>query len=149
LLRFPDLLYRLDRALQEEGLERLSSGDFSSAEHQTLLRLLQESLEQDLLEPLQYVLQQLSLPLLEITDTILEKTKGLESNLSRLSDDLLRAVLQRRQRNLNQQIDYLRFALQEVSENDPAANPSFQQKILLLTQTRFKLDKALKKVTSH
>jgi DNA primase len=149
LLRFPDLLYRLDRALQEEGLERLSSGDFSSAEHQTLLRLLQESLEQDLLEPLQYVLQQLSLPLLEITDTILEKTKGLESNLSRLSDDLLRAVLQRRQRSLNQQIDYLRFALQEVSENDPAANPSFQQKMLLLTQTRFKLDKALKKVTSH
>jgi DNA repair ATPase RecN len=61
----------------------------------------------------------------------------------------LRAVLQRRQRSLNQQIDYLRFALQEVSENDPAANPSFQQKMLLLTQTRFKLDKALKKVTSH
>lgn len=149
LLRFPDLLYRLDRALQEEGLERLSPADFSSAEHQTLLRLLQESLEQDLLEPLQYVLQQLSLPLLEITDTILEKTKGLESNLSRLSDDLLRAVLQRRQRSLNQQIDYLRFALQEAPENDPAASPSFQQKMLLLTQTRFKLDRALKKVTSH
>ncbi len=130
-------------------MERLSSADFSSAEHQTLLRLIQESLEQDLVEPLQYVLQQLSLPLLEITDTILEKTRGLESNLSRLLDDLLRAVLQRRQRSLNQQIDYLRFALQEASENEPAVDPSFQHKMLLLTQTRFKLDKALKKVTSH
>lgn len=149
LLRFPDLLYRLDRALQEEGLERLSSDDFSSIEQQTLLRLLQESLEQDLLEPLQYVLQQLTLPLLEIADTMLEKTKGLESNRSRLSDDLLRAVLQRRQRSLNQQIEYLRFALQEASESDPAENPSFQQKMLHLTQRRFKLDKALKKVTSH
>jgi DNA primase len=149
LLRFPDLLYRLDRALQEEGLERLSPNDFSSAEHQTLLRLLQESLEQDLLEPLQYVLQHLSLPLLEIADTILEKTEGLQSNPQRLLDDLLRAVLQRRQRNLNQQIDYLRFALQETPQNDPSASQSYQQKMLLLAQTRFKLDKALKKVTSH
>lgn len=113
------------------------------------MRLLQESLEQDLLEPLQYVLQHLSLPLLEIADTILEKTEGLQSNPQRLLDDLLRAVLQRRQRNLNQQIDYLRFALQETPQNDPSASQSYQQKMLLLAQTRFKLDKALKKVTSH
>ncbi len=146
LLRYPDLLYRLDRALQEEGLERLSPSDFSSAEHQTLLRLLQESLEQDLLEPLPYILQHLSLPLLEMSEEILKKSDGLEATPQRLLDDLLRAVLQRRQRNLTQQLDYLRFALQE---GDPSANPSFQQKILSLTQTRYKLDKALKKVTSH
>lgn len=149
LLRFPDLLYRVNRALQEEGLERLSPSDFSSAEHQTLLRLLQEALEQDLLEPLQYVLQNLSLPLLEVGESILGKTTGLEANPQRLLEDLLRAVLQRRQRNLNQQIDYLRFALQETPETDSSAEHSFQQKMLSLTRTRFKIDKALKKVTSH
>lgn len=149
LLRFPDLLYRVNRALQEEGLERLSPSDFSSAEYQTLLRLLQEALEQDLLPPLQYVLQHLSLPLLEVSEAVLEKTAGLEANPQRLLEDVLRAVLQRRQRNLNQQIDYLRFALQEVPENDLPAAQSFQQRVLSLSQTRFKIDKALKKVTSH
>lgn len=149
LLRFPDLLYRVNRALQEEGLERLSPIDFSSAEYQTLLRLLQEALEQDLLPPLQYVLQHLSLPLLEVSEAVLEKTAGLEANPQRLLEDVLRAVLQRRQRNLNQQIDYLRFALQEMPENDHPAVRSFQQRVLSLSQTRFKIDKALKKVTSH
>lgn len=149
LLRNPDLIFRLDRSLQEEKLDRLSPSDFSSAEHQTLLRLLREALEQDLLEPLQYVLQHLSLEMLDASEVILEKTAGLESDSQRLLEDLLRAVLQRRLRNLNQQVDYLRFALQDAQGNDPAAVQSLRQKMLLLTQTRLKLDKALKKVTSH
>ncbi|MCX8061763.1 MAG: DNA primase [Anaerolineales bacterium] len=149
LLRFPDLLFRLDRSLQEEGLERLLPSDFSSVEHQTLLRLLQEALEQDLVEPLQYVLQHLSLPMLEVSEAILEKTAGLEANPHRLLDDLLRAVLQRRQRSLNQQIDYLRFALQEAQTDAPLGELSIKQEMLSLTQTRFKIDKALKRVTSH
>ncbi len=148
LLRFPDMLYRLDRSLQEEGLERLSPSDFSSAEHQTLLRLLQEALEQDLIDPLQYVLQHLSLPLLELCDTIFAKTESLQATPQRVLDDLLRAVLHQRQRSLNQQIEYLRFSMQERQEN-ASADPVVQERMLTLTQTRLKLDKALKKVTSH
>ncbi|MCS7247947.1 MAG: DNA primase [Anaerolineales bacterium] len=149
LLRFPDLLYRLDRALQEDELERLSPSDFSCAEHQTLLRLLQESLEQDLVEPLQYVLQHLSLPMLEISEALLEKSQGLEGPSQRILDDLLRAVLQLRQRSLNQQIEYLRFTLQEAEEQHTSFDPSLRSEILALAQRRLKIDKALKKATSH
>ncbi|MCS6907587.1 MAG: DNA primase, partial [Anaerolineales bacterium] len=148
LLRFPDLLYRLDRALQEDELERLSPSDFSCAEHQTLLRLLQESLEQDLVEPLQYVLQHLSLPMLEISEALLEKSQGLEGPSQRILDDLLRAVLQLRQRSLNQQIEYLRFTLQEAEEQHTSFDPSLRSEILALAQRRLKIDKALKKATS-
>ncbi len=38
------------------------AGRFQSADHQTILRLLQESVDQDIAEPLNYVLNSLSLP---------------------------------------------------------------------------------------
>ncbi|MFN3309427.1 MAG: DNA primase [Anaerolineales bacterium] len=149
LLRFPNLLYLMDRALQEEGLERLSPQDFSSAEHQTLLRLLQESLEQDILEPLQYVLSHLSLPMLEIGESILEKTKGLENNPRLLLDELLRLLLQCRKHQVNQQIDFLHFAQREAQENDPMSALLLGKDVHLLNRMRLKIDQALKKVTSH
>ncbi len=149
LLRFPNLLYLMDRALQEEGLERLSPQDFSSAEHQTLLRLLQESLEQDILEPLQYVLSHLSLPMLEIGESILEKTKGLENNPRLLLDELLRLLLQCRKHQVNQQIDFLHFAQREAQESDPMSALSLGKDVHLLNRMRLKIDQALKKVTSH
>ena len=74
LLRRPDLLYRVDRDLQKFGLQRLSPDDFQHADHQAILRLLQESVDQDVAEPLNYVLNRLSLPMMEVADDLLART---------------------------------------------------------------------------
>ena len=58
LMRRPDLVYRLDRAMQEFNLPRLSVNDFQRAEHQALFQLVQESLDQNASEPLHFVLNQ-------------------------------------------------------------------------------------------
>jgi hypothetical protein len=71
LLRQPDLLYQVDRRMQEEGLPRLSVDDFVHADHQAILRLFQESVDQDMAEPLNFVFNSLSLPMMEMADGLL------------------------------------------------------------------------------
>ena len=47
LLRQPDALYMLDRALQAAGLSRFSADDFEQMDHQILARTILESLAQE------------------------------------------------------------------------------------------------------
>src|SRR5215212_5205230 len=47
LFKRPELLYRLDRLLQQFGLLSLAAQDFEYTDHQMLFRLIREALEQD------------------------------------------------------------------------------------------------------
>ncbi|MFZ5809472.1 MAG: DNA primase [Chloroflexota bacterium] len=149
LLRNPELLYRIDRHLQEEQLDRLSEADFRSADHKTLFRYLQQSMDQDVAEPLHFVLDRLSLELMEIADAILAKTKDLDASPQRLVEDVLRGGLQLRQQNIIQTIEYQRFQIEEAqAQGDPRAT-QYQKVMVQLSQTLLKLNRALKKYTSR
>ena len=100
LLRRPDLLYQVDRRLQEEGLARLSAEDFEHADHQAIMRLFQDSVDQDMAEPLNFVFNSLSLPMMELADGLLERTAELDPNEERVLEDLMRGLLDLRQRRL-------------------------------------------------
>ena len=80
LIRRPDIIYRIDRFLQEDGLKRINEADFEKKDHQELIKLLIVSLDQNDVEPLDYVLNHLSDPLMELTDEILEQTEDLDPN---------------------------------------------------------------------
>lgn len=149
LLRNPDLLYHVDRLLQEEHLERLSEVDFQLAEHKTIFRLLQQSIDQDAAEPLHFVLDRLSLELMETADAILEKTNQLEAHHQRLLEDTMRAALQLRQKNIIQKIEFQRFQIEDAQEQGDARATQFQKVMVQLSQTLLKLNVALKKYTSH
>ncbi len=116
LLRHPDLLYQVDRKLQEEGLNRLGLDDFQHADHQTLLKVVQESLDQDETEPLNYVLSHLSLPMMEVADGLLAQTPNLESSDEHVLADLLRMVLLLRRRHLLQYNEQLRFLQEDAQQ---------------------------------
>ncbi|HJW89709.1 MAG TPA: DNA primase [Anaerolineales bacterium] len=149
LLRRPDMVYRVDRSLQERGLGRLVLDDFQSADHQVLLRLIEESLEQDHAEPLLYVQNNLSLPLMELADRLLLRTEKLDPNEEKVLDDLVRAVLALRKRRLLQSMDHLRFLMEEAQENgDPRAS-EFNQTMLQYMQARLRLDQAIEHYTNH
>jgi len=61
MLRMPDLLNQVNRLLQESELKRLAPDDFQHIQHQEILQLLQESVEQDLAEPRDFVFNSLDL----------------------------------------------------------------------------------------
>ncbi|MBX3048587.1 MAG: DNA primase [Anaerolineales bacterium] len=143
IIRTPELLYRVNRSLQQAKLPRLSSGDFQHSEMQEMFRLSLESLEQDLLEPSSYALQNLPLPLLDRADEMLMNSQEMDPNAERVFEDLLRSILMLRRRNLyatNEQMRYLQAAAQE--EGDLKAS-EYAQVMLQNTLTLQRLDKAL------
>jgi DNA primase len=149
LLRHPDLLYKVDRALQQNSLSRLSPEDFQHADHQNVLRLLQESTDQDLAEPLNYVFNSLSLPMMEIADDLLARTSRLDPNQERLLEDLVRALLNLRKRSLGQSIDYLRYLFEEAQEKGDARASQYWHSMQQHLQAKQRLDRALGRFSSR
>lgn len=149
LLRHPDLLNRIDRALQEDELNRLSFDDFQSADFQTLFRLIQESLKQDHAEPMFYVQNWLSLPLMETADRLLLLTQRLTGSDDRILEDLLRALVSLRQKRIHQEIDHVRFLMEEAQLAGDARASEYQQIMVQYTLTLNRLHQAKSHYTDH
>jgi DNA primase len=142
LLRRPDLIYRIDRAMQEARLDRLSSDDFQTSDHQTIFLLIKESLNQDEVEPLVYVMNRLSMPLMDVADGLLERTGKIDLDDKEVFDDILRSLLDLRRRNLRQNMDHLRYLMEEAQyQGDPQAT-EYQRLMHGYIQTRDRLDRA-------
>ena len=149
LLRRPDLVHRVDRALQAGGLGRLSPDDFQSADHQVVLQLIEDSLEQDHAEPLDFVMNSLSLPLMELVDRMLLSTEKIDPNEERVLEDLVRTLLELRQRRLRQEMDHVRFMMEEAQQTGDSRASDYHQTILHYILTRQRLDQALGRYSSH
>jgi DNA primase len=149
LLRRPDLVYRVDRALQENGLNRLSVDDFQSSDHQALLQLVDESLKQDHAEPLIFVQNSLSLPLMELADQLLMKTEKLDPNEDKVLEDLVRTLLVLRQRRLFQEIEHIRYLMEEAQLVEDSSVADYQKTMVQYIAARSRLDQALGFYTSH
>ncbi len=138
LLRRPDLLYRLDRALQENSLGRMSPEDFGNTDHQVLFRLVRESLEQDAAEADRYLVEHLPDPLTGLMRNLLEGAPALGSNDDRLLEDLFRGVLAMRRRIVDENISQLRYLI----EDDQVMAEPYRQMVLQHTRMRQLLDRA-------
>jgi hypothetical protein len=106
-----------------------------------------KSVDQDDAEPLDYALNRLSLPLMELADGLLARTEKLDANIERLLEDLLRALLDLRLRNLRQQINYLRYLMEEAQEQGELQENEYATKMLEYTLAKNRLDHALGMVT--
>ena len=152
LLRRPDLLYRVDRSLVENKLGRLSVDDFQHTDHQDIFRLLQESIDQDIAEPLNFVLNSLSLPMMELADGLLARTEKLVSsspNEDKVLEDLLRSLLILRKRHIAQDIDYRRFLYEEAQEAGDIRASQYGQVMREYIQVKQRLDQAMGKLSSR
>jgi len=149
LLRQPGLLYLVDRKLRQDGLERLSVEDFDHADHRAIIGLLQKSVDQDIAEPLNYVLNELSLPMMELADELLARTSELGPNKERVMEDLMRGLLDLRQRKLRQEIEYQRYLFVEAQQSGDSQTTQNSQTMVKLAEVKRLLDRALKKYTSR
>lgn len=148
-LRRPDLIYRVDRAMQERGLTRLGSEDFQLAEHQAIFSLIQASIEQEDVEPINYILNRLSLPMMDVADDLLHRTEKLDPNEEKVLEDLVRAMLELRRRHLNQGIEHLRFLMEEAQLQGDGMATEYQQSMLQYTDGLKRLHQAMGQYTEH
>ncbi len=143
LLRRPELIYRVDRWMQEAGLQRLATQDFQTSDHQLIYRLIHDSLEQEEAEPVHFVLAQLPLSLMDRADQILAITERLDLSDDRVLRELMRGLLEIRRRHLDQNIDQLRYLMQNAqSEGDTRAR-QYQEMMTRHLTTRALLDRAM------
>ena len=151
LMRRPDLLYRVDRVMKTNGLPTLSSGDFQRAEHQTIFDLLHQSLEQEEVEPLNYILNRLTIPLIDVADGLLRQTEKLDPNEERVLEDLLRTLLALRRQNLRQNIEYLRFSMEDIQLQGSGGQTldEHQQEIKQYNETLKRIDRAVGELTDR
>ncbi len=149
LLRRPDLVYRVDRALQENGLNRLAVDDFQTGDHQALLQLVDDSLKQDHSEPQLFVQNSLSLPLMDLVDRLLAKTDQLDPNEDKVMEDLVRTLLVLRQRRLFQEIEHIQFLMEEAQLVEDRNVAEIQKTMMEYIAARSRLDQALGFYTSH
>lgn len=149
LLRRPDLIYRIDRNLQESGLPRLGPADLQRTEHKTILDLIQESLDQDDQEPLTYVMNRLDLALMDTADDLLARTANLEPNDDKVLEDLLSRLLELRRQDISQKIDYNRYLMQEAQEQGDLMAKQYQQSVMQYTIIYSLIDQALGRYTNR
>jgi len=149
LMRNPDLIYQVDRRLQQEKLPRLSVDDFEHADHKAILRLFQDSLDQDIAEPQNFVFNGLSLTMMEVADDLLARTAQLDPNQERVLEDLMRGLLDLRRRKLHQEIEYQRYLIEEAQEQGDLRATQYSQNMVQLAEVKRRIDQAIKKYTSR
>jgi DNA primase len=114
LLRRPDILYRLDRALQQSLLGHVSAEDFGYTDHQILFRLVRKSLEQDASDPDHFLSKNLPEALEGLMNNLMAQSEKLEPLDDRLIEDLFRGIISMRRRLEDDAINQLRFLQEEA-----------------------------------
>lgn len=144
----PELLYRVDRLLQENGLSTLSTDDFESTEHQILLGLIRQSLEQDQADPHEFVAAALPESLKAVAQDLLLRTQKPPVREERLLEDLLRSIKRLRRGAANEKTTQIRF-LQEEAEGkgDAESATLYEQEVLKLTRLKRVLDEFDRKMS--
>ena len=145
LIRQPDLLYRLDRALQEFSLHALGDEDFGYTENQMLFQVVKDSLEQDALDAHDYVSQHLPESLGGLAHKLLAETEGLSSVEERLLEEALRGVIKLRRTVLSDSLNQLRFFQEEAQEKGNLGG-EYQETVMKHTLMLRTLDEAQRRL---
>jgi hypothetical protein len=143
LLRQPDMVYKMDRSLQEAHLGRFSIQDFEQADDQTLARLILSSLEQEKMDTLEFIQSELPEDLAELAGELNQPLSEGEPGPERRVEDLIRTLLRLRLLRVNESINQLRYLQEDAQQQGEMRLNPYQEIILQYTQTRARLDQAL------
>jgi DNA primase len=149
LLREPELVYKVDRALTRDGLERFQEKDFQNTDFQILVKYIKEALAQAEEEPRDYIINHLPEDFVNIVDELLEMTNDLNLGSDRVLEDLMRAFLNLRMWQIIKQNDHYRFLQENSHENGDFKTPEYMGNISHYLQEKHKIDKAMKRYTSR
>jgi DNA primase len=150
LLKKPELLYRLDRKLEEFGLSPLAVEDFEYTDHQLLFGVLRLAVEQDEKEHQNYLNTHLPEALTALTNDLLNQTEKIDKTYDdKLLEDLLNRFLDLRRTHATANVNQLRF-MQEDDEGQGGANMKlYQEQTMQFTRLLRSLDMAKKKIVKR
>lgn len=149
LLREPELIYKVDRALSRDGLERFDENDFQNANYKILIKHIKEALAQAVEEPTDFIISHLPDNFEDIVDELLVMTQDLNPNQDKVLEDLMRAFLNLRKWQISKQNDHYRFLQERDHENGDLKSVDNQKFILESTRIEHKIDIAMKRYTSR
>ncbi len=143
LLNNPSALYLLNRMLQHYGLVHFVPDELEQAELQVLGKLVSEALEQDSMEPVEYIEQNTPV---EIHPVMLELKAAVSLDKlpeTRQIEDIFRTVLRRRHEQINAEMNQLHFLQQDESEVDEDGPADYSERILQNAKTLARINRAL------
>lgn len=143
LLRQPDALYLLDRALQKAGLSRFMPEDLRESENQTLARLISAALEQDEVEPPAYILANAPAALEGLLQQLWAPLPQGEPNSERLVEDLIRSVFRLRLTRIKEELAELIQLQKDLQEGGEQALEGYRELAQQYTETLKRLNAAL------
>jgi DNA primase len=146
LFRKPELLYRLDRSLQEFGLIALGAGDFEYTDNQMLFGLIRESVEQDKTEHHDFVVDSLPETLQARSQELAKEAEQLDRMEEKLLEELLRGVIKLRRVAAGENLNQLRFLQEEAHQGGDLRASSYQDLVLQHTRLLRDLDQANRKM---
>jgi len=146
LYRKPELLYRLDRKLQEFGLSPLAVEDFEYTDHQLLFGVVSQAVRQDEKEHQSFMMGELPEEVEGLSKELLAQTETLDTLDDKLLDELLSRFLDLRRAHAMINVNQLRF-LQEDDQQQGGANLKvYQEQTIQFTRLLHSLDQAKRKI---
>ena len=147
LFRKPELLYRLDRSLQELGLASLDGHDFEYTDHKLLFGYIRESVEQDKSEHHDFVVEALPESLQGLSRELLTQTANNETLDEKLLEELLRAIIKLRRTVAGENLNQLHFLQEEAQQDGDSRASLYQNVVLQHTRLLKDLDQARRRMS--
>jgi DNA primase len=147
LFRKPELVFRLDRLLQQFDLLPLTAQDFEYTDHQMMFRLIRESVEQDKTEHHDFVVGSVPETLQGLSRELFEQTEKMERLEEKLLEELLRGVIKLRRVAAGENLNQLRFLQEEAHQSGDLRASSYQDLVLQNTKLLRDLDQASRRMS--
>jgi DNA primase len=148
LLRRPELLYRLDRKLQESQLSPLAVEDFGYTDHQLLFGVVRRAVEQDEKDHHYFVMSHIPEMVSDISKDLLVQTEQLDPVDDKLVDELYARFIDLRRANAMSNNNQLRFLQEEDQQLGGENIKMYQAQSMQLSKLIYNLDQAKKKISS-
>ncbi len=149
LFRKPELLYRLDRRLEEFGLSALVAEDFEYTDHQLLFGVVRLAVEQDEKDHQHYLMSHLPEAVTTLSKDLLAQTETLDPVDDRLLEELLARFLDLRRAHAMINVNQLRFLQEDEQQQGGANMKAYQEQAIQFTRLLNSLDKAKRKMSTR
>jgi DNA primase len=143
LILEPEWLQVLDRTLQKHGLNRMDVTDFEQSDYQILARLIIHSLEQDQLEPGDYLQQNLPEGLSSLVTEMRNDLRFEKTTPQKLQEDLVRSLMKLRLVRIHDGLQQIRFLMEEMQNAGETGLNPYQDMMMYYSLMRSRLDMAL------
>jgi DNA primase len=147
LVKKPELLYRLDRVLQEYGLVKLAVQDFEYTDHQMMFGLIRESVEQDRTEQHEFVVESVPASLQGLLQELNVEGGKFDRMEEKLLEELLRGVIKLRRVAAGENLNQLRYLQEEAQQVGDLRAASYQTLVLKHTKLLHDLDQASRRMS--